>query len=111
VLCPSFTFFATAGSIARLGAIPRFCDVREDDFTIDLDSAARLAGPRTKAILPVHLFGQCCDMEAVRVFAESRGLAVIEDCAQSIGATFDGGSCGAFGEFGCFSFFPSKNLG
>ncbi len=111
VLCPSFTFFATAGSISRTGAVPRFCDVREEDFNIDLDSAARLVTPRTKAIMPVHLFGQCCNMDAIRVFAGEHGLAVIEDCAQSIGATFVGVQCGNFGEFGCFSFFPSKNLG
>ncbi len=111
VLCPSFTFFATAGSIARTGAAPRLCDVREDDFNLDLDSAARLVNSRTRAIMPVHLFGQCCDMDAVRAFAEEHGLVVIEDCAQSIGATFAGVQCGNFGGFGCFSFFPSKNLG
>jgi dTDP-4-amino-4,6-dideoxygalactose transaminase len=111
VLCPAFTFFATAGCIARTGATPVFCDVREDDFTIDLASAAARVTSRTKAILPVHLFGQCCDMDAVREFAARFGLKVIEDSAQSIGATFKGVQCGNFGEFGCFSFFPSKNLG
>lgn len=111
VLCPAFTFFATAGCISRTGAVPVFCDVREDDFNIDLESAAARVTPRTKAIMPVHLFGQCCDMDAIRVFAEQHGLKVIEDAAQSIGATFKGIQCGNFGEIGCFSFFPSKNLG
>ncbi|HEY8991957.1 MAG TPA: DegT/DnrJ/EryC1/StrS family aminotransferase, partial [Luteolibacter sp.] len=99
------------GCIARTGAAPVFCDVRADDFTIDLESAASRVTSRTKAILPVHLFGQCCDMDAVREFAARFGLKVIEDCAQSIGATFKDVQCGNFGEFGCFSFFPSKNLG
>ncbi|BCU76893.1 DegT/DnrJ/EryC1/StrS family aminotransferase [Luteolibacter sp. LG18] len=111
VLCPSFTFFATAGCISRSGATPVFCDVREDDFTIDLATAAKRITPRTKAIMPVHLFGQCCDMDAIRAFAEEHKLIVIEDAAQSIGATFKGVQCGNFGEVGCFSFFPSKNLG
>jgi dTDP-4-amino-4,6-dideoxygalactose transaminase len=111
VLCPAFTFFATAGCISRTGATPVFCDVREDDFTIDLESAAARVTSRTRAIMPVHLFGQCCDMDAVMAFARQHGLAVIEDAAQSIGATFNGMPCGNFGQFGCFSFFPSKNLG
>ncbi|MFD0892811.1 DegT/DnrJ/EryC1/StrS family aminotransferase [Luteolibacter ambystomatis] len=111
VLCPSFTFFATAGCISRSGAVPVFCDVREDDFTIDLAAAAKLITPKTKAIMPVHLFGQCCDMDAIRAFADEHKLIVIEDAAQSIGATFKGVQCGNFGEVACFSFFPSKNLG
>jgi dTDP-4-amino-4,6-dideoxygalactose transaminase len=111
VLCPSFTFFATAGCITRMGAVPVFCDVNEDDFNIDLTSAAARLSPRTKAIMPVHLFGQCCDMDAIGVFAKEHGLLVIEDAAQSIGARFNGVQCGNFGAIGCFSFFPSKNLG
>jgi len=111
VLCPAFTFFATAGCITRAGAVPVFCDVREDDFNIDLESAASRITSKTKAIMPVHLFGQCCDMDAIRAFADKHGLIVIEDAAQSIGATFKGVQCGNFGAVGCFSFFPSKNLG
>lgn len=111
VLCPAFTFFATAGCISRTGATPVFCDVREDDFCIDFAAAEKKVTARTKAVIPVHLFGQCCDVEAMNAFAKRHGLRVIEDCAQSIGATFGGVQCGNFGEFGCFSFFPSKNLG
>lgn len=111
VLCPSFTFFATAGCIARTGAVPVFCDVDESGFHLDLAATAAKVTPNTKAIIPVHLFGQCIDMDATLAFAKQHGLAVIEDAAQSIGATFDGVQCGAIGDFGCFSFFPSKNLG
>jgi dTDP-4-amino-4,6-dideoxygalactose transaminase len=111
VLCPSFTFFATAGCIARTGAVPVFCDVRPDTFNLDLaDAAARLT-PRTRAIVPVHLFGQVVEMDALRAVAAAHQLHVIEDAAQAIGATYHGGGCGTLGEMGCFSFFPSKNLG
>jgi len=111
VLCPAFTFFATAGCIARTGAVPVFCDVLPDTFNLDLASAAARLTPHTKAIMPVHLFGQAVDMDAVAGFATSHGLQVIEDVAQSIGATYRGTGCGTLGAFGCFSFFPSKNLG
>lgn len=111
VLCPSFTFFATAGCIYRTGATPVFCDVCPETYNIDLASAAAKLTERTRAIIPVHLFGQSVDMTGVLAFAEKHGLRVIEDVAQSIGAKFEGKSCGTMGEFGCFSFFPSKNLG
>ncbi len=111
VICPAFTFFATAGSIARTGATPVFCDVSPDGFLIDLESAAARVTERTKAIVPVHLFGQAADMEAVEAFAAEHGLHVIEDVAQAIGATRHGNGCGAMSAMGCFSFFPSKNLG
>lgn len=111
VLCPAFTFFATAGCIARTGAVPVFCDVLEDGFNIDITSAAARLTEKTKAIVPVHLFGQAADMDAVMGFAAEHGLHVIEDVAQSIGATFQGKGCGAIAPLGCFSFFPSKNLG
>lgn len=111
VLCPAFTFFATAGSIARTGAVPVFCDVLPDSFNLDLGSAVERLTPRTRAILPVHLFGQAADMDPLLAFAQQHGLAVIEDVAQSIGARYHGKGCGTLGSFGCFSFFPSKNLG
>lgn len=111
VLCPAFTFFATAGCIARTGAVPVFCDVRPDTFNLDLaDAAARLT-PQTKAIVPVHLFGQVVEMNELLEFAAKHQLQVIEDAAQSIGATYHGRGCGTLGAMGCFSFFPSKNLG
>lgn len=111
VLCPAFTFFATAGCIARTGATPVFCDVAADGFMIDLASAADRLTARTKAIVPVHLFGQAADMEAVNAFAAGHGLHVVEDVAQAIGASRHGHACGAMSPQGCFSFFPSKNLG
>lgn len=111
VICPSFTFFATAGCIARTGAVPVFCDVHPDTFNLDLTSAAARLTPRTKAIVPVHLFGQMVEMNSLLEFAAAHRLQVIEDAAQSIGATYHGRGCGTFGGIGCFSFFPSKNLG
>ena len=111
VLCPSFTFFATAGCISRLGAVPVFVDVREDNFQIDLEDAARKITDRTTAILPVHLFGQSADMYGVMQLAQSGGLQVVEDCAQSMGARWDEKEVGTIGDFGTFSFFPTKNLG
>lgn len=111
VICPSFTFFATAGCIARSGATPVFCDCHPDDFNIDFDSAQRCVTERTKAIIPVHLFGQSVDMDRCDAFARENGLFVVEDTAQSLGARYHGKSCGAMGEFGTYSFFPSKNLG
>lgn len=111
VLCPAFTFFATAGCIARTGAVPVFCDVRLDTFNLDLAAAAKRITPRTKAIVPVHLFGQMIEMDGLLAFAAAHQLLVIEDAAQSIGATVHGRGCGTLGAMGCFSFFPSKNLG
>jgi dTDP-4-amino-4,6-dideoxygalactose transaminase len=111
VLCPSFTFFATAGSIARTGATPVFCDVCPVCFGLDIDSAKAKLTPRTKVIVPVHLYGQSADMDSVMAFAKEHGLKVVEDVAQSFGATYKGRGCGTIGELGCFSFFPSKNLG
>jgi dTDP-4-amino-4,6-dideoxygalactose transaminase len=111
VLCPSFTFFATAGCISRTGATPVFCDVDPVSFNIDLASAADRLTPRTKAIVPVHLFGQSADLDEILAFATTHALAVVEDAAQAIGATYRGHGCGTLGDFGCYSFFPSKNLG
>lgn len=111
VICPSFTFFATAGCIARAGLTPVFADVRADSFNLDPKDVARRITVRTKAIMPVHLFGQSADMEPLLALAREHKLAVIEDAAQGLGAKHRGRSCGTWGEFGTYSFFPSKNLG
>ncbi len=111
VIVPTFTFFASAGSIARCGATPVFVDVCPVCFNIDTRKAAAKITGKTKAIMPVHLFGQSCDMDAVRELADQHGLHVIEDCAQAIGSQYKGRSCGSMGDFGAYSFFPSKNLG
>jgi len=111
VVTPSFTFFATAGSITRLGARAVFVDISPDDFNIDPDVIERAITPRAKAILPVHLFGQCAEMETIVTVAERHSLPVIEDAAQAIGAEYHKQRAGAMGAVGCFSFFPSKNLG
>lgn len=111
VLCPSFTFFATAGCIARVGAVPIFVDADPVSFNLDVQDAARKISPRTKAIIPVHLFGQCADMDAAMHLAGEYKLSVIEDAAQSLGARYKGRGAGSIGTFGTYSFFPSKNLG
>lgn len=111
VIVPSFTFFATAGSVARLGATPVFADVRADDFNLDPADVALRITPRTKAIIPVHLFGQAAGMDILLALAKTHGLAVIEDAAQAFGARHGERCVGTLGEFGTFSFFPSKNLG
>ncbi len=112
VVVPAFTFFATAGVVARLGARPVFCDIDPRTYNIDVaDMAARLT-PRTKAIIPVHLYGQLADMPALLDIARQRKLPVIEDAAQAIGATAaDGTRAGAFGTCAALSFYPTKNLG
>ncbi len=111
VLCPAFTFFATAGCVSRLGATPVFTDVCPVCFNIDLNDAAEKITPRTKVIIPVHLFGQSADMDGVMQLAGKHDLRVIEDAAQAIGATYRGRGSGTIGDFGTYSFFPSKNLG
>jgi len=111
VLCPSFTFFATAGCVARVGATPVFVDSDADSFNINLADAARRVTSKTKAIMPVHLFGQTADMHAVQQLAQRNGLRIIEDAAQALGATFEGRPAGSMCDFGTFSFFPTKNLG
>lgn len=111
VLCPSFTFFATAGCIARTGATPVFVDSTEDTFNIDVADAASKVTTKTKAIIPVHLFGQAADMDGITALAQEQDLPVIEDGAQALGAKYNGRPVGGIGTFGTFSFFPSKNLG
>jgi dTDP-4-amino-4,6-dideoxygalactose transaminase len=111
VICPTYTFFATAGSIARTGATPVFCDIKARCFNIDPEDVARKVTPRTKAIMPVHLFGQCAEMEPILDVARANGIPVIEDAAQAIGAEYQHKRAGSLGTVGCFSFFPSKNVG
>ena len=111
VLCPSFTFFATAGAIVRTGATPVFVDSLDADFNIDLAAAEQHVTGNTKAIVPVHLFGQAADMDGVQRLAKAHGLSVLEDAAQSMAAEFSGRKVGTMGNLGAFSFFPSKNLG
>lgn len=111
VITTPYTFFATAGSIARVGAIAKFVDIDSETYLMRVDQIEDKITPKTKAIMPVHLFGQCVDMDAVMAIAKKHGLAVIEDAAQAIGAEYKGKQAGTFGDVGCFSFFPSKNLG
>ena len=111
VILPSFTFFATASAVTRLGATPVFADIDPATFNIDPDEIERLAGPATKALLPVHLFGQAAQMDQICRIGRERGLPVIEDAAQAIGAEFAHRRAGAIGDVGCFSFYPTKNLG
>jgi len=111
VITTPYTFFATAGSIARLGAKPVFVDICPNSYNIDPSQIADKITTRTKAVLPVHLYGQCAEMDPILEIADRHGIAVIEDAAQAIGAEYKGRRAGAMGRYGCFSFFPSKNLG
>src|SRR4051812_35119336 len=111
VVTTPYTFFATAGSIARLGAKPVFVDIDPTTFNIDPSKIEAAITPRTKAIMPVHLFGQCADMAPILAIAKRHNLPVIEDAAQAIGSEYRGQRAGSMGDVGCFSFFPSKNLG
>ncbi len=111
VICPSFTFFATASAIHRLGAVPVFADIIPGTFNLDPEHVESLITPSTKAIIPVHLFGQCANMDAMLDMAQRYGVKIIEDCAQSIGANWKGQGSGSLGSIGCFSFYPTKNLG
>ncbi|NQU66172.1 MAG: DegT/DnrJ/EryC1/StrS family aminotransferase [SAR324 cluster bacterium] len=111
VLVPAMTFIATAWPLLYLGAIPVLCDVEEATGNIDVRDAARHMEPSVKAIISVHLYGQPADMKAVTEFSKQHDLIIIEDAAQAIGAQVDGRSIGQFGQFGCFSFYPGKNLG
>lgn len=111
VICPSYTFFATAGAIWRLGARPVFVDIDARTYNLDLEQVEALITPRTKALIPVYLFGQTVALGPLRMLCQEYGLALVEDAAQAIGAAWQGQKAGSIGEFGCFSFFPSKNLG
>lgn len=111
VITTPYTFFATAGCIARLGARPVFVDIDPVSFNINVHAVASAVTPRTVGIIPVHLFGQCAEMDPLLQLAESKGLWVVEDAAQSIGATCRDRQSGTMGTVGAFSFFPAKNLG
>ena len=111
VITSTYSFFATAGAIARLGARPVLVDVNPVTFNIDPSQIAAAITPRTKALIPVHLFGLSADLDPIMEDAARSGVPVIEDAAQAIGATYKARPVGGFGTFGCFSFFPSKNLG
>lgn len=118
VITSPYTFFATAGSVARCGARPVFVDIDPQTYNISPDllegtikSMTRTELSKLKAVIPVHLYGQCADMAPILQICEKHNLLVIEDAAQAIGAEYDGKRAGSMGDFGCFSFFPSKNLG
>jgi len=111
VITPTYSFFATAGCVVRVGAKPVLVDSEPDTFNIDTAAAIAAITPRTRAIIPVHLFGQAAEMAPLTEAAGKRGVAVIEDAAQAIGCGYRGQAVGTIGDVGCFSFFPSKNLG
>lgn len=111
VIVPSYTFFATASAVARLGAVPVFVDIEPDGFNIDPARIEAAVTPATKAIIPVHLYGQCAEMQPIMDLAQRRGLTVVEDAAQAIGAEYHGRRAGSIGQMGCLSFYPTKNLG
>lgn len=111
VITTPFTFFATAEAIAAVGAIPVFVDIKEEDYTIDPSKLEAAITDKTKAIIPVHIFGCPCDMDAINKIANKHNLKVIEDSAQAIGSEYKGRKVGTLGDVGCFSFYPTKNLG
>jgi dTDP-4-amino-4,6-dideoxygalactose transaminase len=111
VIVPAMTYVATAFAVSHVGGVPVFVDVDEQTFTLDPDEVRRAVTAKTRAIVPVHFYGQAVEVAAIREIAAEHGLAVVEDAAQAHGATFDGVRTGALGDVGCFSFYPHKNLG
>ena len=111
VITSTYSFFATAGCIARLGAIPRLVDIDPETYNLSPDAVRAALSPRTKAIIPVHLYGLCADMDPLMMIAGEASVPVIEDACQAIGARYKDRQAGSIGSVGCFSFFPSKNLG
>lgn len=111
VITTPFTFAATSESIIHAGAKPVFVDIDPDTYNLDIAQVEATITPNTKAIMPVHLYGQSCQMDALQALAKKHNIAIIEDCAQAIGAQYKGTHVGTIGDIGCFSFFPSKNLG
>jgi dTDP-4-amino-4,6-dideoxygalactose transaminase len=111
VITPTYSFFATAGAVARLGATPVLVDIDEATFNVDPGEVAAAITSRTRAIIPVHLFGLSADLDPIVAVAARHGIPVVEDAAQAIGATYKSRPVGGIGACGCFSFFPSKNLG
>jgi dTDP-4-amino-4,6-dideoxygalactose transaminase len=111
VITTAYSFFASAGTIVNVGATPVFVDIDPRTYNLDPHALEAAVTPRTKAVVAVHLYGQCCDIATVKDVCTKRQLWLIEDAAQAIGSEWEGRRAGAFGDFGCFSFFPSKNLG
>jgi len=111
VVTTAYSFFATAGAVVNVGARPVFVDIDPRTYNLDVHRLESALTPRTKAVIVVHLYGQCCDLPAVKAVCDKRQVHLIEDAAQAIGAEWEGTRAGSVGEFGCFSFFPSKNLG
>ncbi len=111
VVTPAFTFIATAEAIAYVGAKPAFADVDGATFNMTAATLEKTLTPRTRAVIVVHLFGQCAEMPPISDLCKRRGLVLVEDCAQAIGADWAGTQAGAWGDFGCYSFYPTKNLG
>ncbi|MCI0701673.1 MAG: DegT/DnrJ/EryC1/StrS family aminotransferase [Planctomycetia bacterium] len=111
VIVPPFTFFATVSSVCRVGATPVFADIDPITFNLDPNLIEAKISPKTRAIMPVHLFGQCCEMDAIWQIAEDHQLFVVEDAAQSFGSEYKGKRCGTLGISACLSFYPTKNLG
>ncbi len=111
VVLPAFTFIATAEAVSYTGARPVFADIDLASFNVTAATLQAALTPATRAVIVVHLYGQCAEMPAIAALCEARGMTLIEDCAQAIGADFDGRAAGAWGAFGCFSFYPTKNLG
>jgi dTDP-4-amino-4,6-dideoxygalactose transaminase len=111
VVTTPFTFFATAGCVSRVGARPVFADIDESTFNLDPDKARAAVTRKTKALIPVHLFGLPCDMKEIMAVGRARSIAVVEDAAQALGAEYGGKGAGTIGDFGCYSFYPTKNLG
>ncbi len=111
IITTDFSFFASAGVVSRLGATPVFVDIDKDTYNIDPTLLEKAITPKTKAIMPVHLFGQMADMDPIMALAKKHNLIIIEDAAQAIGAAYKRKKAGSIGDYGCFSFFPTKNLG
>jgi dTDP-4-amino-4,6-dideoxygalactose transaminase len=111
VVTSAYSFFASAGTIANAGATPKFVDIDPRTYNLDPHRLEAAITPRTKAVVPVHLYGQCCDLTVVKSVCDKHQCFMIEDAAQAIGAEWEGKRAGSIGDFGCFSFFPSKNLG
>ena len=110
VIVPAFTFFATAEAVSYTGATPVFADIDPATFNLPIDSLKAKLTPKTRAVIVVHLFGQCAALEEIAALCRSRDLVLIEDCAQALGAEYRGRRAGSWGDFGCFSFYPTKNL-
>jgi len=111
VVTSAYSFFASAGTIVNCGASPKFVDIDPRTYNIDPHVIEAAITPRTKAVMGVHLYGQCCDLTTLKAICDKRQIWLIEDAAQAIGSEWDGKRAGSYGDFGCFSFFPSKNLG